>query len=52
MMYINQCVASEIKNLVYVSGDSKEKDIPDSDEINILTVTAGKIASSINGIEL
>lgn len=52
MMYINQCVSSEIKNLVYVSGDGKEKDIPDSDEINILTVTAGKIASSINGIEL
>lgn len=51
-MYINQNVSSEIKNLVYVSGNGDEKDIPGFEEINILTVTAGKISSSMNGIEL
>jgi len=48
---INKCVSSEIKNLVYVSGNGEEKDISDFDEINIVTVSAGRI-SSMNGIEL
>lgn len=52
MMYLNQCVSSQIKNLVFVSGNGIEKNIPDFDEINILTVTAGKISSSMSGIEL
>jgi len=52
MTCINQCISSEVKNLVYVSGDGNEKDIPDFDEIKILTVAAGKIVSSMNGIEL
>ncbi len=52
MMYINQNVSSGIKNLVYVSGNSDEKNIPDFEEINIIPVTAGKIPQSVTGIEL
>lgn len=52
MNCMNQRVYSEFKNLVYVSGGDKEKDIPDFEDINIITVAAGKIVTSMNGIEL
>ncbi|MDE5946887.1 MAG: DUF58 domain-containing protein [Oscillospiraceae bacterium] len=48
-----QGISSEIKNIIYVTSNNEEKDnIPCFENINLITVSAGKVKSSLNGIEL